>query len=177
MNNCQKKKRTFVPRFFFNERDSRLIKQEVVREIGTRSKQSRDTEFDCREGPLDWFPDAVGNQFRPPPLPRFPRIQITKAELRAVCAVRSRHFGPLCGIKNVPRIFSPPPLFFFSLFLDTRKFADRETRERVVVAKNRGLEEKLNRRKGQIRLFDESFIYVVYIPVNQFNQNSLWQND
>lgn len=108
---------------------------------------------------------------------RFPRIQITKAELRAVCAVRSRHFGPLCGIKNVPRIFSPPPLFFFSLFLDTRKFADRETRERVVVAKNRGLEEKLNRREGQIRLFDESFIYVVYIPVNQFNQNSLWQND
>lgn len=90
---------------------------------------------------------------------------------------RSRHFGPLCGIKNVPRIFSPPPLFFFSLFLDTRKFADRETRERVVVAKNRGVEEKLNRREGQIRLLDESFIYVVYIPVNQFNQNSLWQND
>lgn len=174
MNNCQKKKRTFVPRFFFNERDSRLVKQEVVREIGTRSKQSRDTEFE-RAPSID-FQTRLEISFDRHRF-RFPRIQITKAELRAVCAVRSRHFGPLCGIKNVPRIFSPPPLFFFSLFLDTRKFADRETRERVVVAKNRGLEEKLNRREGQIRLFDESFIYVVYIPVNQFNQNSLWQND
>lgn len=125
MNNCQKNIRfSNYDSSSTNEirgwssrkvREQDRNKTETLNSIGARGAYKRT--------PLDWFPDAVGNQFRPPPLPVSTDPDYKSGTSLAVCAVRSRHFGPLCGIKNAPRIFSTSPtlfLFFFSRYREIR---------------------------------------------------------
>lgn len=153
MNNCQKK-RTFVSRterFFLNERDSsRLVEQE-----GSRDRNKIETKQ------RHWIRLARGAT--PPSIDfqtrleisfdrhrfRFPRIQITKAELPVVCAARSRTLGHFVELKMFLVFFPPPPLyFFFSFFLDTGKFADRKTRDCCCAARNGGWKKNCIEGKG-----------------------------
>lgn len=154
MNNCQKK-RTFVSRterFFLNERDSsRLVEQE-----GSRDRNKIETKQ------RHWIRLARG-ETTPPSIDfqtrleisfdrhrfRFPRIQITKAELPVVCAARSRTLGHFVELKMFLVFFPPPPLyFFFSFFLDTGKFADRKTRDCCCAARNGGWKKNCIEGKG-----------------------------
>lgn len=162
MNNCQKNVHSFLElRFFFNERDSRLVEQKGSR---TRSKQNRDTEFDWREGRTS-VPPSIDFQTR---LEisfarhrfRFPRIQITKAELLLLFALFApATLGHFVELKMLLVFFPPPPLFFFSFSLDTGKFADRgNTRTSCCSKKWRGWKKNWIEGKNKIRLFDESFI-------------------
>lgn len=80
---------------------------------------------------------------------RFPRIQITKAELPVVCAARSRTLGHFVELKMFLVFFPPSPLyFFFSFFLDTGKFADRKTRDCCCAARNGGWKKNCIEGKG-----------------------------
>lgn len=136
-------------RFERSEQDRN--KAETLNSIGERGN---DPSF-------DWFPDAVGNQFRPPPLP-----VSTDPDYKSwtSCCLRCSlpHFGPLCGIKNVPRIFSSTPTVFLFLFFSRyREIRGSENTRLLLCSEKRGVEEKLYRREG-IRLFDESFIYCYF---------------